>query len=111
MKIDALLSEEAVFAELGERLRRHRKHRKLSQAQLARDSGLGVATLRRIEDGKDSQLGSWLKILRALDLVASIDALLPETIRSPMAEARADRKRTREHRDSDGGGVWGDQER
>jgi transcriptional regulator with XRE-family HTH domain len=109
MRIDALLSEEATLAELGKRLKRYRKYRKLSQATLARDAGVGVATLRRIEDGKDSQLGSWLKILRALGLTASVDDLLPEAIRSPMEEAKADQRGRRRRSDAGGEGVWGDQ--
>ena len=109
MKIDELLSEESTLQELGERLKRYRKHRKYSQANLARDAGIGVATLRRIEDGKDSQLGSWLKILRALGLVASIDALLPETIRSPMQEVKESPKSRSRRSSAEGTSVWGDE--
>ena len=96
---------DAMLAELGVRLARLRKQRGLTQEVLAAEAGLGVATLRRIEDGSDGKLGSWLRLLKALDLVSSIEGLLPEDLRSPMAEAQ---KRGR-RRASDAGFVWGDE--
>jgi len=92
MKIDSLSPDNTILEELGTRLGRIRKQQGLSQDRLAQSAGIGVATLRRIEDGRDSQLGSWLKILKALQMSASIDALLPETFTSPMAEALAQNK-------------------
>lgn len=109
MKIDKLTPETAILAELGERLTRVRKQRGHTQEALAREAGLGVATLRRIEDGKDSKLGSWLRLLKALDLHATIDNLLPENFRSPMADARAKR---RQSPDGDPASfTWGDEKR
>ena len=108
MKIDRLTPNPAVLAELGARLAKIRKQRGYSQEALAEEAGLGVATLRRIEDGKDGKLGSWLRILKALEMAANIDVLLPEDFRSPMAEA----KRRRSRRGGDAAGpefVWGDQ--
>lgn len=69
-----------------------RKQRGFSQEALAQEDGIGVATLRRIEDGNDSKLGSWLRILKALEMEATIDLLLPENFRSPMAEAKKKRR-------------------
>ena len=96
-----------MLVELGERLARLRKQRGLTQEALATEAGLGVATLRRIEDGSDGKLGSWLRLLKALDMAASIDGLLPEDLRSPMAEVR--RPRRRKAGDTDF--VWGDERR
>src|SRR5690606_12887251 len=95
MKIDRLTPNPAVLAELGERLARIRKQQGYSQEALADAAGIGVATLRRIEDGNDGKLGSWLRILRALQMHASIDALLPENFRSPLAEVKGAQKRAR----------------
>ena len=92
MKIERLTPDTAILAELGARLARLRKQRGLTQEDLAQEAGLGVATLRRLEDGKDARLGSWLRLLKALDLAASIDAFLPEELRSPMAEVKARRR-------------------
>ena len=107
MKIDRLTPNPAVLKELGERLARIRKQQGYSQEALAEAAGLGVATLRRIEDGNDSKLGSWLRILRALQMEASIDALLPENFRSPLAEVKSAQKRMR-GKQSKGDFVWED---
>jgi transcriptional regulator with XRE-family HTH domain len=92
MKITQLLPKESVLAELGRRLAKYRKHHGLNQERLAADAGIGVATLRRIEEGRDAQLGSWIKILIALGDSDTIDSLLPENLRSPMADVKGKTK-------------------
>ncbi len=108
MKIDELAPQEAVSQELGRRLEQTRKQRSLSQMALARQAGIGVATLRRIEDGQDAQMGSWIKLMRALNQLPAIDALLPEDIRSPMAEVMAEKGRKRPGKQSKQ--AWGDEQ-
>ena len=107
MKIDSLSPDREVLNELGARLARVRKQQGYTQSRLAEEAGLGVATLRRIEDGQDSQLGSWLKLLKALHMTASINQLVPENFNSPMSEARRDRGRSKK---TSTGIKWGDDE-
>jgi transcriptional regulator with XRE-family HTH domain len=109
MKIQSLTPPEATLKELGRRLALVRKQQGLTQPQLAGEAGIGVATLRRIEDGRDAQLGSWIKLLKALNLAHAIDALLPETLNSPMAEAKASRKKTGGDGNTPGRPQWGDE--
>ena len=99
--------DNATLSELGRRMSLVRKQQRLSQEQLAKDAGVGVATLRRIEDGRDAQLGSWIKLLRALGMTHAINTLLPESFSSPMAEARARNKSA--HAGRQGKAVWGDE--
>ncbi|MGB1245527.1 MAG: helix-turn-helix domain-containing protein [Porticoccaceae bacterium] len=91
MKITNLTPDNHILSEFGQRLARIRKQQRLSQTALAEQAGIGVATLRRIENGTDSQLGSWVKLLKALDMDATLDALLPEEFNSPMAETLRER--------------------
>tara|TARA_R110000796_G_scaffold88751_7_gene191550 strand:- start:357 stop:734 length:378 start_codon:yes stop_codon:yes gene_type:complete len=107
MKIDHLTPESAMLDELGRRLAQIRKQQGYTQEELAAEAGIGVATLRRIEGGQDSQLETWLKLLRALGLAYAIDAFLPENHASPMAEVRAASRRKR--RKPASGIVWGDE--
>lgn len=86
MKITEFTPENRSLAELGERLARVRKQQGYTQERLAEAAGIGVATLRRIEGGLDSQLSSWLKLLKVLQMTAAVDALMPEDFYSPMAE-------------------------
>ena len=108
MKIDHLSPDREILNELGARLARVRKQQGYTQDRLAEEAGLGVATLRRIEDGQDSQLGSWLKLLKALHMTAAIDQLLPENFDSPMATAKRRRRRSKQS-NGEPGIVWGDE--
>lgn len=111
MKIDYLTPEATILKELGQRLARIRKQQGMSQTQLAQEAGLGVATLRRIEAGRDSQMESWLKIMKCLRMVSSIDALLPETFNSPRAQALSEAKRRRKRTEANPAPIkWGDQQ-
>jgi transcriptional regulator with XRE-family HTH domain len=110
MRIDALTAEATVLAELGRRLARLRKQRGMSQDQLAEQAGIGIATLRRLEGGHDGQLGTWIKLMKALGRAGAIDALLPESYRSPMAEVLGSGRRAAVET-RDGGVRWGDEDR
>jgi transcriptional regulator with XRE-family HTH domain len=106
MKITDTTPQNTALKELGGRLAQVRKQRGFTQVELAKQAGIGVATLRRIEDGQDAQIGSWLKLLGTLGLTQSIERLLPETISSPMTEVK--RSKRREVRASKVG--WGDEQ-
>jgi len=112
MKIDRLTPTVTILKELGQRLATIRKQQGYSQEDLAAAAGVGVATLRRIEDGRDSKLGSWLRLLMSLQMEGAIDQLLPADFRSPMAEVQG-RRRPRRTKPSPGDGgpgfVWGDE--
>jgi|TARA_B110000211_G_scaffold128240_1_gene147333 transcriptional regulator with XRE-family HTH domain len=115
MKIDYLTPEGATLAEMGRRLARLRKQQGFSQTRLAEEAGIGVATLRRIESGQDGQMASWLKLLSALRMSAAVDALLPETFDSPMAEVFSTStlskktKQSKKSRVAEPGIRWGDE--
>lgn len=109
MNIDQLHPNQQILAELGHRLARMRKQRGFSQVRLAEQAGIGIATLKRIEAGHDSQMESWLKLLKALDLVSALDAFLPESFSSPMQEVLESKKGRPKRRATTEGVVWGDQ--
>ncbi len=96
------LSDPEILAELGRRLRRYRLQQNLSQADLARDAGVGTRTVRNVEQGGDTQLGTLLRILRALGRLDALDAFLPRPGVSPMELLRAggrERRRASARRD------------
>ena len=108
MKFDSLTPESDILIEIGRRLSLLRKQQGFTQTQLAEEAGIGVATLRRIEGGQDSQMESWLKILKALNAIGSIDALLPEQLTSPMQQVRASKKGKK--KTAPQSNVWGDEQ-
>jgi transcriptional regulator with XRE-family HTH domain len=109
MEITPLVPDKDILSELGRRLKKLRKQRQLNQDELATAAGIGVATLRRIEDGQDSQIGSWIKLLKALQRLDGIDGLLPENFKSPMAEAADLGKAIRPKKTPAGAPLWGDE--
>ena len=109
MKIETTTPESEILQALGRRLAHIRKQQGYSQTRLAEAAGIGVATLRRIEAGQDSQMESWIKILKSLDMIAAIDGLVPENFASPLAEVLADRKRQRRSKPDAAKITWGDE--
>ncbi|MEO1553076.1 MAG: helix-turn-helix transcriptional regulator [Pseudomonadota bacterium] len=108
MKIGPLTPETAILEELGRRLVLMRKNQKLTQAELSEKSGVSESTLRRMETGQDSQFETWLKVLKALNRVQTIETLLPEDIKSPMADVLGDKK-SRRSASSQDRPAWGDE--
>ena len=82
------LTDAAILAILGARLERHRIAADLTQAALAERAGVSKRTLERIEAGQGSELASLLRILRALNLLGSVDALIPELPASPLEDLK-----------------------
>ena len=85
MRIENSNTDATVQAELGRRIARTRLARDWSQARLAEEAGLGRATVERLELGEPSKLATLIRVLRALDMLSSLDRLLPEPPPSPIA--------------------------
>ena len=77
-------TDEAILAEIGQRLARRRLDMGLTQAELAERAGLGKRTVERIESGKSAQMASVVRVLRAMDALAGLDGLIPDAGPSPM---------------------------
>lgn len=83
MKFTNLLTDEAVTSEIGERVAHLRLRRNQSQGQLSKEAGISKRTLERIESGHSVQLGSLVRVLRALELLSRLEAVLPHPEPSP----------------------------
>lgn len=88
MKFSAALSDDATLRELGERLSRYRLNRNQAQAALADEAGVSLSTVIRLEQGESVQLTSLLRVLRALGLLDSLDALVPAPALSPIQQLK-----------------------
>ncbi len=84
MKIEGLLTDEAILAELGGRLARHRLELQLTQEMLAEQAGVSKRTVERVEAGATTQISTMIRILRVLGLMDRLETLVPETGPRPM---------------------------
>lgn len=79
MRIIGNENEKDILQELGTRIRQHRLTLNLTQAELAKRCGISSSTEIRIENGDDSKISNYIKILRALNMVSNFDLLISET--------------------------------
>ena len=84
MKVSKLLSDDAILAEIGERIAHHRLNLQLTQADLAEQAGIAKRTVERVEAGASAQMSSMIRIFRVLDLLPGLDRIIPEAGPSPM---------------------------
>lgn len=84
----AELSDKAAIALIGERIQRERLNQNMTQQDLAEHAGIGVRTLRSLENGENPTVETLIRTLRALGRLGAIDALLPEPGLSPIQLAK-----------------------
>lgn len=70
-------TDDAVLESLGSGLQRERLSRNLSQTQLATEAGVTRDTVRRLEAGESVSTLTLVRVLRALGMEGSLDALAP----------------------------------
>lgn len=88
-------ADAVIIEELGERLARHRLNRNLTRESLAEQSGISRSTLARLEGGRSTSVQNLVRVLRALNLVANLEALVPELPPSPMQQLETKKHRRR----------------
>ena len=78
MRISSIENEKAILNELGQRIKQHRISLNITQAELAEKCGISPSTETRIENGDDSKMSNYIKILFGLNLLDNLDILIPE---------------------------------
>ena len=86
--MDLLLSPGDVERLLARRVREARKRKSWTQDELAARSGLGVATVARLERSGRGQLSTLLAVAQALGHLRDFDALLVQPEATSLAELR-----------------------
>lgn len=83
------MSDEAVVRLIGTRLTSCRLSHDLTQEQVAKEAGIGVRTLQRMEAGEvATRLSNFVGVCRVLGLAPRFEMLLPEVPISPMDQLR-----------------------
>lgn len=78
------LSDTAILKRLGARLKAYRIARGMKQQELAAESGVGVSTIAKIENGQSVALSLLVSVMRTLGLLENLDLLVPEQKPSPL---------------------------
>ena len=78
------LSDTAILKRLGTRLKAYRIARGMKQQELAAESGVGVSTIAKIENGQSVALSLLISVMRTLGLLENLDLLVPEQKPSPL---------------------------
>jgi transcriptional regulator with XRE-family HTH domain len=78
MKITGTTYEQEILKELGNRIKQYRISLNITQIDLANKCGISSSTEVRIENGVDSKISNYIKILIALGLAENLDILIPE---------------------------------
>lgn len=91
------LSDSAIEAEIGARLRALRLRRNITQQALADAAGLSVTAIKGIESGR-GRLATLIAVLRELSALEQLEHFIPEITVSPLQLAR--RKGTKRERAS-----------
>lgn len=116
MKLTKKLTDDSVLIELGKRLSKQRLEMNLTQAELSKKAGVSKRTLERLESGTSTQLSSFIRILRAMELLHRIDGFIPEIKPGPielLEHEGKERKRARPENKNDLSKKkweWGDDE-
>jgi transcriptional regulator with XRE-family HTH domain len=109
MKIINNNSDKAMLLNIGSKIARYRLNRNMTQRALAGEAGVSLPTVQRAEKGRSIQLVKLLRILRALDLLANFDILVPESVVSPLQQFKMNgkqRQRASVVKQDKGGKAW-----
>lgn len=82
------MSDQAVLAEIGARLKRRRLDRNLTQQEVADRAGLTRVTVGEFERGSPASLLTLIRILRVLGGLEELETFLPDPGPSPLQLAR-----------------------
>lgn len=70
-----LLQAHEIAAELGKRLQQHRLQQNKTQSQLAQHIGVSTPTISNLENGKNTSLDTFIRVITALGLSKELDDL------------------------------------
>ena len=94
---------------LCKRLETIRLSRNITQAQLAAEAGVSSRTIGRLENGQGVSMDTFIRIMMALGIQQSLEALLPDPTVRPIERVgigAGERKRARPTRFTDDRSTW-----
>jgi len=88
------MSDDTMVGLIGSRLTSFRLAQDLTQEQVAKEAGIGIRTLQRMEAGEvATRLSNFVGVCRVLGLASRFEMLLPEVPVSPMDQLKLQGKK------------------
>jgi transcriptional regulator with XRE-family HTH domain len=78
------ISDPAIRSEIGKRLKEYRIRKNYTQTELAIKAGISVLSVQNLEKGSPISLSTFISVLRILNLLENLGALIPEPPVSPV---------------------------
>lgn len=78
------MTNKRIGFEIGQRIKRTRIKRNITQLELANKTGLSRVAISKIERGYGANLSSLIEILRMLDILHNLEYLFPKDELSPL---------------------------
>ena len=105
----SIATSHQIEAALCKRLESIRLSRNITQAQLAEEAGVSPRTIGRLEKGQGVSVDTFIRIMMALGIQQSLEALLPDPSVRPIERVgmgARERKRARPTKYSDERPTW-----
>ena len=105
----SIATSEQIEAVLCKRLESIRLSRNITQAQLAEEAGVSPRTIGRLEKGQGVSVDTFIRIMIALGIQQSLEALLPDPTVRPIERVgigAGERKRARPTQSSNERPTW-----
>ena len=78
------LSDPAIMKQLGARIKDYRIGMGMRQSDVAKESGVSLNTINKIESGKPVSFVLMISVMRTLNLLENLELLVPESRISPL---------------------------
>lgn len=113
MRIENEMTSKSVMNEFAERIKQYRINMQITQAAMAKKTGISIRNIVRIEKGEDTQFNNIIKILSVLHLQNNLDLVIPDESIRPIniIDLRKQKNRSRASKSKnprDKKYVWGD---
>jgi putative transcriptional regulator len=80
----SLASSSQVEKAICQRIDQIRISRNITQKQLAREAGVSLKTITRLENGEGVTLNTFIRVISALGLISNLEMLLPDPSLQPL---------------------------
>lgn len=112
MLITNNLDCDTALNEIAVRFRQHRVSARITQKELAKETGVSLRTIARFEKGEEIGMLTFLKLIQGIGLEHNLENIIPDYTRRPSYYANNGKlpKRAVKKKTNNGEWKWGDEQ-